>query len=109
MIAKLIEVQVRAGCAAEYRAAQAIWDRETLRDPDCLGSFTGADPERADVIWVTVLWRSRRAYDRWMATDHDRIAVLAEAGRYYERIKVRILDPAVPDSRLGACLDRKDR
>ena len=109
MIAKLIEVHVRADCEAAYRAAQAIWDRETLRDPACLGSFTGADPDRGDVIWVAVLWRTRSAYDRWMAEEHDRIAAEAGAERYYDRIKVRILDAAALDSRLAEFLGCKDR
>jgi antibiotic biosynthesis monooxygenase (ABM) superfamily enzyme len=98
MIAKLIEVQIKPGCDAPYLAAQEIWNREMRRHPDCLGTVTGREPSRPDVVWVTVLWRSRDAYERWMQTEHDRIAALAGADRYYDKIVVRTLDSAFPES-----------
>jgi heme-degrading monooxygenase HmoA len=81
---------------ASYLAAQAIWNRETRKDPTNLGIFCGRCDDEPDCVFLLFSWRSREALDRWMATDHDRIAALARADEHYERIEVRVLNAALP-------------
>jgi heme-degrading monooxygenase HmoA len=94
MIVKLIEVQAKPGHLAEYLAAQEIWNRETRRAQGFLGLFCGQSRKEENVVHLIFYWRSLADYEHWMATDHDRIARLADAEAHYERIKVWLLDPA---------------
>jgi len=104
MIAKLITVHVKPGhweAYQAYQASQAIWNRETHKAAGYLGEFCGqaeSPDKRSDAIshdniaHLMLFWRSRADLDRWMATDHDRIATMAGADRHYERIETRVLD-----------------
>lgn len=96
MIVKSIKVIVKPGRMDDYLAAQNTWNRETRRDPACLGSYCGRSEDEPNCVFLLSFWRSREALDRWMATRHDRIADLAKADEHYERIEVRILDAALP-------------
>ncbi len=81
---------------ASYLAAQEIWNRETRNDAACLGSYCGRCDDEPDCVFLLFFWRSREALERWMATEHDRIAAIAKADEHYERIEVRVLDAALP-------------
>ncbi len=96
MIVKFITVFVKPGRMASYLSAQEIWNRETRNDAACLGSYCGRCEDEPDCVFLLFFWRSREALDRWMATEHDRIAALARADEHYERIEVRVLDAALP-------------
>ncbi len=96
MVVKLIKVFVKPGRMASYLAAQEIWNRETRSDAACMGSYCARCEDEPDCVFVLFFWRSREALNRWMATEHDRIANLAKADEHYERIEVRILDAALP-------------
>ena len=96
MIVKSIKVIVKPGRMAAYLAAQAVWNRETQNDASCLGNYCGRCEDEPDSVFLLFFWRSREALDRWMATEHDRIAELAKADEHYERIEVRVLDAALP-------------
>ena len=96
MVVKLIKVFVKPGRMTSYLAAQEIWNRETRNDAACLGSYTGRCEDEPNCVFLLFFWRSREALDRWMATEHDRIAALAKADEHYERIEVRVLDAALP-------------
>ena len=96
MVVKFIKVFVKPGRMASYLAAQAIWNRETRKDSTSLGMFCGRCEDEPDCVFLLFSWRSREALDRWMATQHDRIADLAKADEHYERIEVRVLDAALP-------------
>ncbi len=96
MVIKLIKVFVKPGRMTSYLAAQEIWNRETRNDAACLGSYCGRGEDEPDCVFLLFFWQSREALDRWMATEHDRIAVLAKAEEHYERIEVRVLDAALP-------------
>ncbi len=108
MIVKFIKVFVKPGRMASYVAAQEIWNRETRSDAACLGSYCGRCEDEPDCVFVLFFWRSRDALDRWMATEHDRIADLAKADEHYERIEVRILDAALPPELKIAKIDPVD-
>ena len=95
MVVKFIKVFVKPGRMASYLAAQSIWNRETRKDSTNLGIFCGRCDDEPDCVFLLFSWRSREALDRWMATQHDRIADLAKADEHYERIEVRVLDAAV--------------
>ncbi len=92
MICKLITVHVKPGYLTEYLEAQEVWNRESCRDPSCLGYFCGQEPAAPDIVQSQFFWRSREDYERWMETDHDRIAEMAGADKYYERVETVVLD-----------------
>ena len=96
MIIKFIKIFVKPGRMASYLAAQEIWNRETRKDAACLGSYCGRCEDEPDCVFLLFFWRSREALNRWMATEHDRIAALANAHEHYERIEVRVLDAVLP-------------
>ncbi len=96
MVVKFIKVFVKPGRMDDYLSAQAIWNRETRNDAGCLGSYCGRCEDEPDCVFLLFFWRSREALDRWMASEHDRIAALAGAHEHYERIEVRVLDAALP-------------
>ncbi len=96
MIVKSIKVFVKPGRMDDYLAAQQIWNRESRNDAACLGSYCGRCEDEPDCVFLLFFWASREALDRWMATEHDRIAELAKADEHYERIEVRVLDAALP-------------
>ncbi len=96
MVVKFIKVFVKPGRMDDYLAAQNVWNRETRNHPACLGSFCGRCEDEPDCVFLLFFWRSREALDRWMATEHDRIAALAKADEHYDRIEVRVLDAALP-------------
>ncbi len=96
MVVKFIKVFVKPGRKDDYLATQEIWNRETRSDPDCLGNYCGQCEDEPDCVFLLFFWRSREALERWMATEHDRIAALAEADEHYDRIEVRVLDAALP-------------
>lgn len=102
MLLKHITVRLQPGHREPYLAAQAVWDRETAADPACLGLCTATDPAEPDTLHVLVLWRSRTAYERWMAAEHDRIATLAGADAHYRHLEIRLLDVATAHGRLAA-------
>ncbi len=98
MIVKFIKVFVKPGHLQAYLAAQEIWNREMHGAAGFLGSFCGRCGDEAEEAYVLLFWRSRDDLDRWMRTEHDRIAALAAADEHYERIEVRVLDAALtPD------------
>ncbi len=92
MIAKQITVYVKPGHWDAYLASQAIWNRETRGAAGYLGGFCGQASPDEGVVHLMFFWRSREALQRWMETEHDRIAELAAADLHYERIETRILD-----------------
>ena len=96
MVVKFIKVFVKPGRMDDYLAAQHVWNRETSNDHECMGNYCGRCEDEPDSLFLLFFWRSREALDRWMATEHDRIAALAKADEHYERIEVRILDAALP-------------
>ncbi len=101
MIVKLIEVSVKPGHWDDYLAAQEIWNRETRGATGFMGGFCGRCEDEHDKVRLLFFWRSRDDLDRWMQTEHDRIAALAKADEHFDRLKVRILDPVLaPDMRV---------
>ncbi len=108
MVVKLIRGFVKPGRMASYLAAQEIWIRESRNDAACLGSDCGRCEDEPDCVFLLFFWRSHEALDRWMATEHDRIADLAEADKHYEQIEVRILDAALPPELKIAKIDPVD-
>ncbi len=104
MVVKLITVQVKPGHQERYLAAQAIWDRETRVAPGYLGGYCGRSSPDSEVVQLILFWRSRADLERWMASDHDRIAELAKADEHYERIETQVLDACGPISTLPAGL-----
>lgn len=89
-LVKLIRVELLPGHREDYLKSQAVWNRESRRDPGYLCEFIGdGDPNE---LYVIAFWRSRADYERWMDAEHDRIAALAGADAHYERIDVRLID-----------------
>ncbi len=85
-------------------AAQAIWNRETRVAPGYLGGYCGGSSPDGEVVQLILFWRSRADLERWMASDHDRIAELAKADEHYERIETQVLDACGPIGTLPAGL-----
>lgn len=100
MFVKSIEVHVKPGQMADYLASQEIWNRETRRAPGSLGFFWGRSAKDENIVHLLFYWRSLQDYERWMQTDHDRIAQLATADVHYERLVIRLLEPIDPTSNL---------
>ncbi len=96
MVVKLIEVSVKPGHWDDYLAAQEIWNRETRGATGFVGGFCGRCDGESDIVRLLFFWRSRDDLDRWMQTEHDRIAALAKADEHFDRIEVRVLDAALP-------------
>lgn len=92
MIVKLITVFVKAGRLADYLAVQRVWNRETAKCAGYMGTVVGQDVSREDVVCVQVYWRSMNDYERFMREEHDRIALMAGADAYYDRIEVRVVE-----------------
>ncbi len=98
MVVKFIKVHVKPGHSQQYLSAQEVWNRETRPAPGYLGGFCGQCDGVPEIAYLLFFWRSRDDLNRWMQTEHDRIAALAKADEHYTRIDVRILQPAlVPD------------
>ena len=98
MIVKFIKVFVKPGKVQAYLAAQEIWNQQTHGATGFLGSFCGRCGDELEEAYLLFFWRSREDLDRWMGTEHDRIAALAAADEHYERIEVRVLEAALmPD------------
>ncbi len=97
MIVKLIEVRVRPGHMAEYLEAQEIWNRQTRKAPGALGQFCGISTADENVVHLIFFWRTRQDYEQWMAEDHGHIVQKAGADKHYEKLVVRILEPAYDD------------
>jgi len=96
MVIKLIGVFLKPGHRDEFLAAQRVWNRETRAAPGYLGCLCSQEPNKPDVIYLQLFWRSRADLDDWMATDHDRIAALAGPDQHYDRLDVRILEGLLP-------------
>ena len=92
MIIKLIIVHVKRGHMDAYLAAQDVWNKETQNAAGYLGALSGRDTAEPNTVYVQCFWQSRADLDRWMETEHDRIAAIAKAGEHYERIEVKIID-----------------
>ncbi len=107
MVVKFIKVHVKSGHLQQYLSAQEIWNRETQPAPGFLGSFCGRCDDEPETVNLLFWWRCREDLERWMSTEHDRIATLAKADEHYERIEVRVLDaalpPEMPFADLGNC------
>lgn len=102
MIVKFIKVFVKPGQLQAYLASQEIWNRQTHGATGFLGSFCGRCGDEAEQVYLLLFWRSRDDLNRWMRTEHDRIAALAVADEHYERIEVRVLEAALlPDLRFS--------
>ena len=100
MIVKFIKVFVKPGHLQAYLTAQEIWNRQTHGATGFLGSFCGRCGDELEEVYLLSFWRSRGDLDRWMHTEHDRIAALAVADKHYQRIEVRVLEAALmPDLR----------
>lgn len=100
MIVKFIKVSVKPGHLQAYLTAQEIWNRQTQGATGFLGSFCGRCGDDSEEAYLLFFWRSRDDLDRWMGTEHDRIAALASADEHYDRIEVHVLEAAlVPDLR----------
>ncbi|MGD2109056.1 MAG: DUF4937 domain-containing protein, partial [Phycisphaerae bacterium] len=98
MITKLIKVNVKPGHMDQYLAAQEVWNRESRPAPGYLGCDCSRDTADPSIVYLHCVWRTRADLDRWMATDHDRIAALAGADDHYERLEVRILESLPGDA-----------
>lgn len=96
MVVKCIKVHVKPGHLQQYLSAQAVWNRETRPAPGYLGGFCGRCDDEPETVYLLFCWRCREDLERWMSTEHDRIAALAKADEHYERIEVRVLDAALP-------------
>jgi heme-degrading monooxygenase HmoA len=92
MITKSIKVFVKAGHHEAYLAAQDIWNRKSRRAPGYVGERIIQDPNEPNVVYAHIYWRSRDDLNRFIANDHDHIAILANADDHYDRIDVRILE-----------------
>ena len=87
---KLIRVSVNRGRRTAYLKSQDVWNHESRRAAGYLGELVG-DGAHGE-IYVMTFWRSRAEYERWMETDHDRIAALADSAVDYTTIEVRTVD-----------------
>lgn len=87
---KEIRLELRPGHRDDYMKSQQVWNRESRRDPGYLGELVGDGEDGA--LYVITFWRSRADYERWMDSEHDRIAGLAFAEAHYTAIDIRIID-----------------
>ncbi len=91
MFIKHIEVEVKPGHVEDYLASQAIWNAETRKDPNCLGDFTAVNNNNENRVLVLVFWKSEASYREWMATEHDRIAEIAQSDQHYTKLNITFL------------------
>ncbi len=96
MVLKCIKVHVKPGHLQQYLSAQEVWNRETRPAPGYLGGFCGRCDDEPETVYLLFCWHCREDLERWMSTEHDRIAALAKADEHCERIEVRVLDAALP-------------
>ena len=87
---KTIRLEILPGHREQYMQSQEIWNQESRRDPGYLGELVGDGDDGA--VYVMTFWKSRADYDRWMDTEHDRIAGLAFAEAHYTSIDIRIIE-----------------
>jgi len=91
---KLITVTLRPGHRVAFLECQRVWSEESRRTSAYLGEFVGEG--KTDQVVVIAFWRSRAAYEKWMRTEHDRIATLASSEAHYESLEVHLIDRALP-------------
>ncbi len=89
-LVKVIRLEILPNHREQYMQNQEIWNQESRRDPGYLGELVGDSQDGA--LYVMTFWKSRADYERWMDSEHDRIAGLAFAEAHYTAIEIRLID-----------------
>ena len=96
---KEIRLKLRQGQAAEFWAAQSVWNKESARCAGYLGTIE-ARPAAEEAL-LLIFWKDRESLEQFMRDDHDRIADSANSDAHYDSIRVRQFEASAVEESLA--------